>query len=79
MILEETKMVEQKVIEILAEYKDCPAEDISIESSFKELQFDSLDTVEIVMSIEEAFGIELKVTEEFTTVKDVVEAIKKLV
>ena len=72
-------MVEQKVIEILAEYKDCPVEEISIDSSFKDLKFDSLDTVEIVMSLEEEFGIELKITEEFTTIKDVVDAIKKLV
>lgn len=72
-------MVEKKVIEILAAYKDCPEEDINIESSFKELKLDSLDTVEIVMNIEEAFGIELKITEEFVTIKDVVDAIKKLV
>ena len=72
-------MVEKKVIEILAAYKDCPEEDINMEGSFKDLKFDSLDTVEIVMNIEEAFGIELKITEEFTTIKDVVDAIKKLV
>lgn len=72
-------MVEKKVIEILAAYKDCPEEEINIESSFKELKLDSLDTVEIVMTMEEAFGIELKITEEFVTIKDVVEAIKKLV
>ena len=72
-------MVEQKVIEILAEYKDCPVEEITLESSFKDLKFDSLDTVEIVMNLEEAFGIELKITEEFLTIQDVVDAIKKLV
>jgi acyl carrier protein len=72
-------MVEKKVIEILAAYKDCPEEEINLESSFKDLKFDSLDTVEIVMNLEEAFGIELKITEEFATIKDVVDAIKKLV
>ena len=72
-------MVEKKVIEILAAYKDCPEDEINIEGSFKDLKFDSLDTVEIVMNLEEAFGIELKITEEFTTIKDVVDAIKKLV
>lgn len=72
-------MVEKKVIEILAAYKDCPEEEINIENSFKELNLDSLDTVEIVMNLEEAFGVELKITEEFETIKDVIEAIKKLV
>lgn len=72
-------MVEKKVIEILAAYKDCSEEEINIESSFKELNLDSLDTVEIVMNLEEAFNVELKITEEFETIKDVIDAIEKLV
>ena len=72
-------MIEQKVIEILAAYKDCTPEEINIESTFKELKLDSLDTVEIVMNLEEAFGIEIKITDEFKTIKDVADAIAKLV
>ncbi len=72
-------MIEQKVIEILAAYKDCAPEEINIESTFKELKLDSLDTVEIVMNLEEAFGIEIKITDEFKTIKDVADAIAKLV
>lgn len=72
-------MIEQKVIEILAAYKDCSPEEINIESTFKELNLDSLDTVEIVMNLEEAFGIEIKITEDLKTIKDVADAIAKLV
>jgi acyl carrier protein len=72
-------MVKEKVIEILAEYKDCAPEEIDASQSFEELKLDSLDTVEIVMNLEEAFDIELKITEDLKTVQDVIEAIEKLV
>ncbi|HHX92198.1 MAG TPA: acyl carrier protein [Clostridiales bacterium] len=72
-------MVKEKVIAILAEYKDCDAEDIDAAQSFEELKLDSLDTVEIVMNLEEAFDIELKITEDLKTVQDVIDAIEKLV
>ncbi|MEI7883759.1 MAG: phosphopantetheine-binding protein [Clostridia bacterium] len=72
-------MVEEKIIEILAEYKGCPITEINIENSFEELGLDSLDTVEIVMSLEEAFNIELEITGELKTIKDVAAAITKLI
>ncbi|MFA7462051.1 MAG: phosphopantetheine-binding protein, partial [Anaerovoracaceae bacterium] len=68
-----------KVIEILAQYKDCSPEEIDVAKSFEELKLDSLDTVEIVMNLEEAFEIELKITEDLKTVQDVIDAISKLV
>lgn len=72
-------MVKEKVIEILAQYKDCSPEEIDAAKSFEELKLDSLDTVEIVMNLEEAFEIELKITEDLKTVQDVIDAISKLV
>ncbi len=54
---EETK---QKVVAIIAEKLSMPAENITIESTFKDLGADSLDVVEIIMSFEETFGIEIK-------------------
>jgi acyl carrier protein len=72
-------MVKEKVIEILAQYKDCAPEEIDAAKTFEELNLDSLDTVEIVMNLEEAFEIELKITEELKTVQDVIDAISQLV
>ncbi len=72
-------MIKEKVIEVLAQYKDCAPEEIDVAQSFEELKLDSLDTVEIVMNLEEAFEIELKITEELKTVQDVIDAISKLV
>ncbi|MFA6263546.1 MAG: acyl carrier protein [Candidatus Babeliales bacterium] len=50
----------QKVIAIIAEKLSMPAQNISATSTFKDLGADSLDIVEIIMSFEETFGIEIK-------------------
>ena len=70
----------ERVKKIVAEQLGVNEADIKNESSFvDDLGADSLDTVEIVMNLEEAFDIELKITEDLKTVQDVIEAIEKLV
>lgn len=49
-----------KVVSIIAEKLSIPQDTITQESTFKDLGADSLDTVEIIMSFEEVFGIEIK-------------------
>ena len=52
--------VEEKVKEIIAEQLGVKKEEIKGESSFiDDLGADSLDTVEVVMALEEEFGIEI--------------------
>ncbi len=65
-------MTNEKVIAILAEYKGCDASEINPNSSFSELGFDSLDVVDLVMSLEEAFGVSIEMNEGIKTVADVV-------
>lgn len=55
--IEDTKA---KVLTIIADKLNMPRENISVTASFKDLGADSLDIVEIIMSFEEAFGIEIK-------------------
>jgi acyl carrier protein len=50
----------QKVVAIIAEKLTIPKENITTEATFKDLGADSLDIVEIIMSFEEIFGIEIK-------------------
>ena len=53
-------MTANKIIHIISEQFNIPAEDIEMETSFREdLNADSLDLVELIMALEDEFGIEL--------------------
>ena len=64
-----------KVVEVLVEAKDLETGSITMESTWDDLGLDSLDTVELVMNMEEAFGVSLEMSEDMKTVGDVVKAI----
>ena len=50
----------EKIKEIVADQLGIDAEDIKLESNFKEdLEADSLDLFELVMSLEEEYGVEI--------------------
>jgi acyl carrier protein len=73
-------MVEEKVKEIISKQLGVSPSDIIPETSFVEdLGADSLDTVELVMAFEEAFGIEIpdEDAEKIVKVKDAIEYINK--
>ena len=72
-------MVLEKVINILAEYKECDPCEIHEDSTFEELELDSLDTVDLMMSFEDEFGIQMEMSEDMKTVGDVVKAIEEQV
>lgn len=63
-----------KVIEIIAEKLNMQTDNITPESTFKDLGADSLDIVEIIMSFEETFGIEIK-DEDAEKIKNVGQAV----
>ena len=67
-----------KVVEILVDAKDLDAANIAEISTWNDLGLDSLDTVELVMSVEDAFGVSLEMDETMQTVGDVVKAIDAL-
>jgi acyl carrier protein len=67
--------VEQRVKKIVAEQLGVNEADVKIESTFvDDLGADSLDTVELVMALEEAFDIEIpdEDAEKMTTVADAI-------
>lgn len=70
-------MVYDKIVEIISDKMDIEAEEISMDSSFESLQIDSLDMVELVMDIEEAFDITVEDSEGLKTVADLVNYINE--
>ncbi|MDH4099106.1 MAG: acyl carrier protein [Nitrospirota bacterium] len=67
--------VEEKVKKIVAEQLGVNQDEVSLDSSFvDDLGADSLDTVELVMALEEEFGIEIpdEDAEKIANVKDAV-------
>ena len=68
----------EKLKEILSE---CKGEDLEItpETTFDSLEFDSLDKVDIVMQIEEAYGISLGDNMQLSTIGELVAKIDEAV
>ena len=67
--------IEEKVTKIVAEQFEVSAEKITLKSQFMDdLKADSLSVVELVLAIEEAFGLEIpdEDAEKIKTVGDVV-------
>ncbi|MGA2525480.1 MAG: acyl carrier protein [Smithellaceae bacterium] len=71
--------LEEKVIKLVMEQLDVTREECVPEASFiDDLGADSLDLVELIMEMEEVFGIEIadEELEKIRTVKDVIEFLK---
>jgi len=74
------KTVERRVIEIIVEQLGVSEEEVTIEASFiDDLGADSLDLVELIMAMEEEFGVEIsdEDAEKIQTVQDVVNYINE--
>ena len=65
-------MTLEKVKELLAEHLEMDASEITLETTFEDLSVDSLDAVEIMMEMEDEFGIEIKPAEAGKSVKELV-------
>jgi acyl carrier protein len=68
----------EKITAIIAEKLDINAEDITMDTTFEELKIDSLDMVEIIMDLEEAFDITIDNNTEMKTVGDLIAHIESL-
>ena len=67
-----------KIAEMLAEICDTPAEEITEDTAFADLGIDSLDITEVVMKVEDEYGITLQEDDAFNvkTVGDVVKLVE---
>lgn len=72
--------IEEKVIEIIVEQLDVTREECVPEASFiEDLGADSLDLVELIMAMEENFGVEISDEElqKIRSIQDAINFIKK--
>ena len=69
----------EKVKGIVTEQLGVDADEVSLETSFDDLNADSLDVVELIMALEEEFDIEIpdEDAEKLKTVGDAVNYIKE--
>lgn len=73
--------IEQEIKEIIAKQFELDINSLNKETNFnKDLGADSLDTVEIVLAIEDKFGIEIldESTEKILTIGDVVKYVESV-
>nr|WP_192868017.1 acyl carrier protein [Calderihabitans maritimus] len=71
----------EKVKQIIVDQLGVDEEEVTMETSFEDLNADSLDIVELIMALEEEFELEIpdEDAEKITTVADAVEYIKNRV
>lgn len=71
---EESKMDFEKVKEIIVDSLSCDESQVTMEANLKDdLEADSLDAVEVIMALEDEFGIEIpdEEAEHFKTIGDI--------
>lgn len=73
--------VAKRSIEIIAKAKNIPTDTIHLDTTFEELNIDSLDKINISFEVEEAFNIEIpdEALGSLKTVGDVVNGVKQLI
>ncbi len=72
--------VESRIIELVAKSKNLTASDVRLDSTFDELQIDSLDKINLSFAVEEMFSIEIpdESLNSLKTVRDVVRGVETL-
>jgi acyl carrier protein len=73
--------VEERVRRVFAEFKKVPVEEITMDTTFEELGFDSLDGLNLVFELEEEFDLTVPddKVQEMRSVRQAVEGIEMLV
>jgi len=69
----------EKIQEMMVESLSLEKDDITLDSTFKSLEIDSLDVFELVTELEEEFDIEIEDAENLKSVQDLVTYIEEKV
>lgn len=71
-------MTFERVAKVLAQYRDTEESSITPETKFEDLGLDSLDMVDLLMALEDEFGVEIEAEDGLKTVNDLTEYIDTL-
>ena len=69
----------EKIRSYLASELDISEDEITRDTTFESLGVDSLDTVEMVMDLEQELGVELEIEEKIATVGELVDFVERKV
>ncbi len=69
-------MIFEAIAELIAERNDCDPSEITMDTKFQDIGIDSLDTVELLMNLEDKIGLEIELTQKVETVGDLVRYIE---
>ncbi|MBE6036452.1 MAG: acyl carrier protein [Clostridiales bacterium] len=65
-------MVYEAIAELIADRIECEVSEITPESNIHDLGIDSLDTVELLMNLEDKIGVQIELDEKVETVGELV-------
>lgn len=69
-------MLFEEIRAVICEQLEVEPEEVKLETTFEELGADSLDLFQVVIEIEEKYGIQLEDAEQIKSVKDAVDFVE---
>lgn len=70
-------MLFEEIREIICEQLGIEKEEVKIESTFEEIDADSLDLFQIVIEIEEKYGIQIEDVEDLKSIQDLIKYVEE--
>ena len=71
-------MIFEEIREVICEQLEVEPEKVTLETTFEDLGADSLDLFQVVIEIEDKYGIQLENAERIKTVKDAVDYVTEV-
>ena len=72
-------MIFEEIKKVICEQLEVEQEEVTMDTTFEDLGADSLDLFQVVIEIEERYGIQLEDAESIKSVRDAVEYVEKKV
>lgn len=64
--------MKEKIIDIVAEYKEIDPSEVKTDKPFTEMGLDSLDTAELLIKVEDALGVSIELSSDINTIDKLV-------